>query len=75
MAERNLRNRTVTASEVDESENQANSLGDVSEVGVEAETSTDEGVAAVTPALSAREDGSTERRAVREPENVTMSTK
>ena len=31
-----MRNRTVTASEVDESENQANSLSEVSEVGVEA---------------------------------------
>jgi hypothetical protein len=40
MAEQNLRNRTV--SEIDESEHQANSLGEGGEVGVEAETSADE---------------------------------
>ena len=62
MAERNLRNRTVPASEINESEGQANSLGEVGEVGVEAETSTDESVAALAPDFAARQDGSIEPR-------------
>ena len=74
MAERNLRNRTLPASEIDESENQANSLGEGCEVGVEAETSTDESEVAVAPTLLARQDGSVEPSAVREPENVTLPT-
>ena len=73
MAEQNLRNRTV--SEIDESEHQANSLGEGGEVGVEAETSADETVAAVAPTLLARQDGSMELSAVKEPENLNMSTK
>ena len=74
MAEWNLRNRTVPASEIDESENQANSLGEVSEIHVGAETSSDEYEVAVARTLLARQDDSIEPSAVREPENVTLST-
>ena len=69
-----MRNRTLPASEIDESENQANSLGEGGEVGVEAETSTDESEVAVAPTLLSRQDDSVEPSAVREPENVTLPT-
>jgi hypothetical protein len=74
MAERNLRNRTVPASETDESENQVNSLAEVSEVGVEDETSTDGGVVVTAPNMLTRQEGSIEHSAVIEPEKATMST-
>lgn len=69
-----MRNRRFSASEIYEIEDGANSLGEVGEIVVEAEISANKSVATDAPDLWARQEGNVEPTAIREPENLTMST-